>query len=185
MDTDITASVQKIMGFEPLKKVDPTTQEPLNIQITANSFLGLGQAAIPAVLVAIYKKATTAYGAHELLSITHSPNYLRVLFGAQTQEAIHAVAQYGKTSAYQAGKVMQQVAETAVQVLKTEIPNADAEAVSNFLSGQRSNILGYLPASLQMGKILDDSTMDDRTNKMDGPVSGLMHSIENIFAGTK
>jgi len=35
---------------------------------------------------------------------------------------------------------------------------------------------------LQIGKLLNDSTLDDRTNKMEGPISGLMHAIEKKFS---
>jgi len=34
-----------------------------------------------------------------------------------------------------------------------------------------------------MGDILNDDTLDDRTNKMEGPISNFMHSIENKFSG--
>jgi hypothetical protein len=32
---------------------------------------------------------------------------------------------------------------------------------------------------MKMGDILNDEALDDRTNKMEGPVSGFMHRIEN------
>jgi hypothetical protein len=34
-----------------------------------------------------------------------------------------------------------------------------------------------------MGDVLNDGGMDDRTNKMEGPVSNLMHKIENKLGG--
>ncbi|HVX48921.1 MAG TPA: hypothetical protein VHB48_02150, partial [Chitinophagaceae bacterium] len=80
---------------------------------------------------------------------------------------------------------MQQVAVTALQQLHTEVKSTNPVAVSNFMKAQRDNILHYLPASLQIGKLLDDETLDDRTNKMDGPVSGFMHTIEKVFSDTK
>jgi hypothetical protein len=40
-----------------------------------------------------------------------------------------------------------------------------------------------LPPALQMGDLLNDNTMDDRTNKMEGPISSMMHSIENKLSG--
>ena len=51
------------------------------------------------------------------------------------------------------------------------------------MSGQRHNILVYLPAALQLGDLLNDNAMDDRTNKMEGPVSNFMHNIENKLSG--
>ncbi len=54
--------------------------------------------------------------------------------------------------------------------------------VKNFLTGQRHNILLYLDPALQLGKYIEDDTIDDSTNKMEGPVSGLMHKIGQIFS---
>jgi hypothetical protein len=51
------------------------------------------------------------------------------------------------------------------------------------MSDQRHHILVYLPASLQLGELLNDSGMDDQTNKMEGPISNLVHNIENKFSG--
>ena len=31
--------------------------------------------------------------------------------------------------------------------------------------------------------LLNDDSLDDRTNKMEGPISNLMHTIENKFSG--
>ena len=50
------------------------------------------------------------------------------------------------------------------------------------MNSQRHNILVYLPAALYMGDVLNDEGLDDKTNKMEGPVSNLMHRIENSFS---
>ena len=51
------------------------------------------------------------------------------------------------------------------------------------MKGQRHNILLYLPAAMQMGDLLNDDTLDDRTNKMEGPISNFVHTIENKLSG--
>jgi hypothetical protein len=33
-----------------------------------------------------------------------------------------------------------------------------------------------------MGDILDDTSLDDNTNKMEGPLSSLMHSVGSVFS---
>ena len=58
-----------------------------------------------------------------------------------------------------------------------------AKKIKTFMGNHRHNILVYLPAALQAGYLLDDNAIDDRTNKMEGPVSSFMHSIENKLAG--
>jgi hypothetical protein len=54
--------------------------------------------------------------------------------------------------------------------------------VKLFFSNQRNNILLYLPAELKMGELLHNDTLDDNTNKMEGPVSSLMQSIGSAFS---
>ena len=64
------------------------------------------------------------------------------------------------------------------QVVKN-ILGADAsiKEVKTYFSGQKNNILLYLPAVLNIGELLNDSTLDDKTNKMEGPLSSLMQNI--------
>ena len=70
-------------------------------------------------------------------------------------------------------------------VLNDEIKTMDGKSVSAFFSAQRSNILKHLPVELNMGEYLKDPSVDDRTNKMEGPMSDMMHTIEKIFSSTK
>lgn len=185
MAINIVEEVQKKMGYEPLQKVDPNTQEPLTTETFTSPVSALAQAAIPAVLAAIYKKSKTPEDVDDIMRVRNSTNYLPNLFGDNADRAIQAVATYSKVTNTEAGSAMQQIAVTALQVLHTEVKDPTPAAVGNFMKGQRDNILHYLPASLQMGKQLDDDTIDDRTNKMEGPVSGLMHTIEKIFSDVK
>ena len=80
---------------------------------------------------------------------------------------------------------MEQVAHHAIGVIKENISGEKSDnAVRQFLIDQRNNILVYLPAELQIGNVLNDNTIDDRTNKMEGPVSGYMHWLEKFFPST-
>jgi hypothetical protein len=36
---------------------------------------------------------------------------------------------------------------------------------------------------MNFGDILHDETLDDRTNKMEGPISNFMHKIEDKLSG--
>ena len=83
-----------------------------------------------------------------------------------------------------AEETMEDIAREAVIIIH-EGPgeNPSAEKIRNYMSSQRHHILVYLPPALKMGDLLNDNTMDDRTNKMEGPISNLMHGIENKFSG--
>ena len=70
-----------------------------------------------------------------------------------------------------------------VKLTRQQLPaDAGIKEVKLFFSNQRNNILLYLPATLNMGSLLNDDTLDDNTNKMEGPISSLMHSIGNAFS---
>ena len=79
---------------------------------------------------------------------------------------------------------MEDIAREAVLIIH-EAPGEKptAEKLRSYMNGQRHNILVYLPPSLQMGDLLNDNAMDDRTNKMEGPISSMMHSRENKLSG--
>jgi hypothetical protein len=49
------------------------------------------------------------------------------------------------------------------------------------MNSQRHSILSHLPAAMKMGDVLNEETFDDRTNKMEGPVSSFLHRIEDIL----
>ena len=56
------------------------------------------------------------------------------------------------------------------------------KSIAQIFEDNRSNILMHLPATIGMGSIVDDTTIDDNTNKMEGPMSNLMHLFEKIFS---
>jgi hypothetical protein len=66
-----------------------------------------------------------------------------------------------------------------------QIPNDQTQKddyLQSTMSAQRSEILKYLPGGLKLGELLNDEGLDDNTNQMQGPVSTLMHKIENAFS---
>ena len=66
MAINLVESIQKNLGFQPLQKIDPNTQEvkkPENM--SAQDYLP--QAAIPVVLLGLYKFSCTEEGNAELL----------------------------------------------------------------------------------------------------------------------
>jgi hypothetical protein len=182
MSSHIVETIQKKLGYPELKKIDPNTQEVKHESSTGGR--NFGQAAIPAVLLALYKYGTTEHGADELLRGIKSTQWIEVLFGDKTTEAIQKVAAYSGVSTVETEKRMEDIATEAVREIREHTPNnASFKDAKSYILEQRTNILMYLPAELQMGYLLKDPTLDDRTNKMDGPMSGHMHFLEKLFAG--
>lgn len=183
MAVNIVEVLQEKLGIPPLQKIDPNTQEVKKPEITSQEYLW--QAAIPAVLLGLYKFTGDKQGNAAVVNGIYSENILDVIFNGSAREAIIQVADYtGNTTEYTSEK-MEQVAQYAISVIRDNIKDEKSDnAVRQFLIDQRNNILVYLPAGLQIGKILGDNTIDDRTNKMEGPVSGYMHWIEKFFPST-
>jgi hypothetical protein len=67
-------------------------------------------------------------------------------------------------------------------VVKEEIgTGAHESSIRNFVSINKPIALLYLPPSLQLGDLLENNNLDDRTGKMEGPISNLMHRVERSF----
>jgi hypothetical protein len=182
MSTNIIEAVQKQMGYKPLHKVSPNTQEPVkpNDETMATDF---EQAVVVSVLAGLYNKSkkdddTAIWG-------IASTNMLQEIFGEDREEVVMAVANYAHVGTQKAETEMHRAGVVAMQVIDKETSHGDAAKAEAYLTDQRQNILSYLPSTLHMGDLLHDPTMDDRTNKMEGPVSSFMHKIEGIFSSNK
>ncbi|HMF71993.1 MAG TPA: hypothetical protein VK616_10985 [Flavitalea sp.] len=179
MSVNLIESVQKNLGLPPLHKIDPNTNEIAYPENTPRADR-LSQAAIPAVLTAFYKITRTPGGSDLVLRGNFSTSWINTLFGEEAPRAVGAISDYAGTDYDQARNLLESVAVESARLISAN--TKDAAAATTLLTDQRSNILSYLPAALQIGDLLNDSTLDDRTNKMKGPISNMMHSIEQKFS---
>jgi hypothetical protein len=182
MSVNLIKTIQENLGFPPLKKIDPNTQQPAteNNSVAENKF---SQAAIPAVVTALYRFVQTDESAGELLSIKNSDNWIAKIFDDNRKEAIEKISAYAQQSNEDPIAKMNAIANEAVKVTKENLPtNAGIKEVKDFFSAQRNDILVYLPAELKMGELLHDNTLDDNTNKMEGPISSLIKNIGSAFS---
>ena len=181
MSVNLIKTIQENLGFLPLKKIDPNTEQPTTDkdEEVTNKF---SQAAIPAVLAALYKYVQTDEGADTFLNNSYSANWVGKIFDDNRKEAIQTISAYAQQSNEDPVAKMNAIANEAVKVAKESMAaDAGIKEVKLFFNDQRNNILLYLPAELKMGELLHDNTMDDNTNKMEGPISSLMQSIGAAF----
>ena len=171
MSINILETVQQNLGYPALQKIDPNTQQVVEDDKT------------PAVLTALYKYVQSDAGAEDFLRGDNSPNWVSKIFDDNKKEAIQKISAYAKQSNHDPVEKMNAIANEAVKVVKENI-SADAgiKEVKLFFNNQTNNILLYLPAELNMGELLNDNTLDDKTNKMEGPISSLMQSIGSAFS---
>ena len=145
--------------------------------------ISFGQAAIPAVLTALYRFVQSDEGAQAFLTGKPNTNWVAGIFDDNRTEAIMTISSCTHEPIDTSFRKMNEIANEAVKVTKEHLPaNAGIKELKVFFSNQRNNILHYLLPSLNMGDLLHDSTLDDNTNKMDGPLSGLMQSIGSAFS---
>lgn len=177
MSINIVEEVQAKMGYQPIIKIDPNTQDTKESETGENL---LQQSATASVLCGIYEK----YNQPEININwgTISTSLLDEIFGDSKNEVITSVANYSKVGTNKATEEMEKVAATINEIIKEQVAEPTQENIKAFIHNQRHNILVHLPPDLKMGELLKDNTIDDRTNKMEGPVSGLMHAIEKVFS---
>jgi len=180
MATDILKKVQENLGLTPVKKIDPNTQDlTKKADFTKQRF---EQAVLTATMAAIYNLNRSEQGMNILEQQTMS-NAPRDLFGITDNDILSRIAHYSHTDVGSVATLVSQVAGEALKVIHAN--STSKLELSNLVGSQRNNILPYLPAELQLGSFIADDTMDDRTNKMQGPVSSLMHKIESSFSGNE
>jgi hypothetical protein len=182
MSINLLETVQKNLGYPPLQKIDPNTQAVAEDVKTPDEHK-FSQAAIPAILTAFYKYVQTDDGAAEVLRGDYSTDWVNKIFLDNKKSVAETISSYAMQSGSEPLKKMNDIADETVRVAKENLSEAaDIKDVKLFFSNQRNNILLYLPAALHMGDLLHDDTLDDNTNKMEGPISSLMHSIGSAFS---
>ena len=175
--------VQKASGYAPVQKMDPNTQAPQEENESSSS--RLAQAATPVILTGLYKYTRSEEKALNILRGNNSTNttWTDEIFGEQSDAVVNQVALYAHVSNNKAEVALDDAAQAALKVVKNNLGGkATAAQVSDFFKENRTEILQHLPGALQLGYLIDDNTIDDRTNKMEGPMSGIMHTFEKIFS---
>jgi hypothetical protein len=184
MPFNLLKTIQQNLGYPELKKVDPNTQEVVFDEDTSD-LNKLGQAAIPGILTGLYKYVETDEGMKAITSGDASINWLEAIFKESTPLLINKIKTYSNCPANMVNTKTHEIANEAVKLIREHSDSSgNTLNVKDFMLAQRNNILPYLPAALQIGGLLNDSMLDDRTNKMKGPVSNFMHGIESMLSGS-
>lgn len=182
MSINLLEAVQIQMGYPALQKIDPNIPELAVILSTPNGHR-FSQAAIPGILTALYKYSRTDEGVKNILKGNDYTDWIDLIFADIKQNAIQRIAFYSYYSMQNAEHKMNAIAAFSVRIIKETLPvESSIPDVKKFIAGQRSNILPYLPAVLQMRELLYDNTLDDPTHKMEGPVSNITNARGDRFS---
>ena len=182
MSINLLEKVQQNLHYPPVLKIDPTTQQ-VNDDISGLGEDRFSQVAIPGVLTGLYKFSATDEGAKEILNGDFTTNWVDKIFDESNKQVIEDIAITLNRSKEVAVEQMNGIADEAIKLVHENLPEGATEKdVMQFFSNQVNNFLPFLPASLHMGNALNDTSLDDNTHKMQGPISSLMHSIGNAFS---
>ncbi len=182
MATHIVEMIQKELGFPALQKMDPNIQDTTETPSTDQA--KFAQAAIPSVLAGFFRYTRSDKGCNHILAGGGPKSWSDTIFEGRKDIVVEKVAHFSDLPVEVTAQRMEDIALAAAMIIhKGAGEKPAAEKIRSFMSGERHNILVYLPASLQLGELLNDNAMDDGTNKMEGPVSNFMHNIENKLSG--
>jgi len=180
MSINLLDTVRQNLGYAPLHKIDPNTQDSQWDKTPMES--RFGQAGLPAVLTALYLCAQADDCAAEILKDAPSCRWVDKIFVDNTKSAIQIISDYSGEPYEETVRRLNVIADEAVRVTKTQLPPAAGiKDVKNFFTNQKNDILLYLPVALHMGDLLHNDALDDNVNKMEGPISSLMKKIGNAF----
>jgi hypothetical protein len=117
-----------------------------------------------------------------LLDAEKSGSLLEKIFGKSAEIVEERVNSYSKNLDKNSTQELEHIASESLRVIKTHLgDNANESSIRNFVAKNKADTLLYLPPSLEMGSVLKNNNLDDRTGKMEGPVSSLMHRVEKAF----
>jgi len=182
MAFNIIDKLAQLEGISKLPEISPNTQDVPDEK--SNTTNRLVQAVIPSILAGFYKYTRDEEHAAEIPVKNGTADWIDTLFGPEKNNLMKRISIYSGASTTEAGEKMREVSTNIVNIINKEINNGDGKTIKNYFTSERNNILHHLPAAIEIGNVLNDTTLDDRTNKMTGPVSGLMHGIEKTFAST-
>jgi hypothetical protein len=175
---NIIETVQRNLGFNVLQKIDPNTQETPD-QGTTIGNNALAQAGIPSILLGIYNRLETDPA---IWVLEQEGDLLEKIFGKSKNMVISRIGEYSKINDQHGVQQLEHIASESLRVLKESLgKKTDAVAIRSFVSKNKPDILLYLPPTLELGKVFQNNNLDDRTGKMEGPVSSLMRNVEKAF----
>ena len=176
----IVQTIQKNLGFSSIEKIDPNTQQvPGSDQLLGNN--AMAQAAIPAILLGIFNRLEQNPDP-EVLYEAPPASLLESIFGKSADAVANQIAEYSKIKDKHILQELEHIASEAVRVIREELGENPTEShVRRFVTNNKRYTLLYLPPSLELGSILHNNNLDDRTGKMEGPVSSFMRKVENTF----
>lgn len=177
---NLPQQLQEQLNYPALQVINANTGLPENEQ----AFDALSQSTLITFLSGLYKATRTKESAVAINSQVNGQELLSLIFKDEA-DVQNTIAAFAKQMIDVAKDKLEEVSNGFLVIMQQQNTNKAANEESylqNLMSAQRSEILKYLPTGLKLGALLNDKSLEDNTNKMQGPVSTLMHKIENVFS---
>ncbi len=170
------------LGYPPFRKIDPNTEEMVVKPGEESRHQKTGQAVITAVLAGFYQLSRTEKGFNYLINKDSNVPWSVALFGKEALPVVENIAQYSGSGNAEVSSIIDEAGNTAWQMAASKLEGKlNHKGFEHYFDGIMPGLLTYLPPELQLGQKLYDNSLDDRIHKMEGPVSGLMHKIGDMF----
>ncbi len=176
---NLPEKLQEHLAYPKLQVIDANTGLPED----TTAFNAFSQSALISFLTGLYKSTRTKETALVISDYSDAASLLSGIFKNESELA-DAISAYTNESAAASKEKLMEVA-TGWLAFQKQIPadeKAGTDHLQNLMTSQRHEILRYLPGGLKLGDLLNDDTLEDKSNKMEGPISSLMHKIENSFS---
>lgn len=179
MSHNLLEKVQQSLGYPPLHKIDPNTDDAINHK-PVDAF---SQALVSAVLTGLYRYVQSNKGAENFLGISNAADWVDEIFGEHRDKAIERIADFASqpVAKVESG-ILIMVNETKKIIQEILNDKLTVQDIKIFFANERNNIIVYLPPALHLGDWLNDTELDDNTNKMEGPMSNLIKRIGDVFS---
>lgn len=175
--------VRNQLGFPEFVKVDPNTQH-VKDEAHTSSEQRLGQATITSVVTAVYLLSRTEEGFGYLVNRNANEPWKTLLFKDEAEGVANSIASYSGADIERVNESIEAAGNATWEEGNRHLDGkVNYQSFGKYISSVRNDLLVYLPPDLHLGRRLNNDSLDDRTNKMEGPVSGFMHKIERILSG--
>ena len=143
MSVNLVSLVQQNLGYPELLKMDANTQEAV-IDTALPAEDRFSQAAIPAVLITIYKYSRSDEMAEKLLKDEQVVSWMSEMQKNAPGEMIQVVAGYAGIAADESGSRMDAIAAESVRLIKLDVGEKGTILdLKNLMADQRNFILPY------------------------------------------
>ena len=177
---NLSQDIQEFLKYPPLQKIDPTTGRPEN----ENLYDIVSQSVLVIFLTGLFEATRTKENAIVIQEQKTTNGLLDKMFNYKAAVLIY-IKEFTKNDENYINTKLEEVASGYLQVIQQKdyvVALQKEKGLEDLLSNERHKILLFLPPGLKTGELFNHQTIDDNTNKMEGPVSTLMNKIGDVFS---